>query len=914
MGTQGLSTKRFMTSLGFKVLLILCASTMALAQTNPVPLIYLPLEPMSAAPGGAQFTLGVNGANFVSGATVNWGQTALATTFLTASRLTATVPSADLTSPTTVVVTVTNPAPGGGTSNPQYFTVTSTVTAFDFFDSVLPVNVGPPATNPGPDYGLVAGDFNGDGKMDLVYLNTSNSTVVVLLGNGDGTFQAAQIFPVGSTTTAGATALVAADINGDGKLDLAVPDYAGGAIDILLGNGDGTFQPQIVVPTAPLPLSIAIADFNRDGKLDLAVGTGAANPNVSSSPTVSGGVSVLLGNGDGTFQTHMDYPIQTCTHDAFYFAASVSAITVGDFNNDGLLDIVAGASSGYVCYGFIFFPGKGDGTFGAFQNDAYTPAPTSLAPLGAPPVLGLIEGEAGPGSCTQCWVAAIFIGNANGTFEPDLGPQQITAPVGTSLVSGDFNGDGYLDYAFSDSSEPSGCNSNNFLCLLQFYLGSQAGTFQAASTTFIPTLQQTVGLVAADFNNDGKMDFATTSNNQVEILMQGTSPAASISPSSLANSTPVTLGTASMLGSATLTNGETALTVSSIAITGPNAGDFSETNTCGSGLSPNATCVVNISFTPSADGTRVAILDVYDNAGNSPQTVGLTGVGGVPPSTVGFSPSSLTFPAQYVGTSGLPRTVTVTNNGSGPLTISSVTTSIADFGTLSDCTNSVPPGTNCTIGVFFDPTTSGTRTGTLIVTDNASGSPQSVPLTGSGQDFSIAASGSSTATVSPGQTASYTLSLAPAGGFKQTVSLTCTGAPSQSTCTVPSSVTLDGSAATSVTVTVTTTAASAGLIQPGSFLPLSSRLALSLGLCGLPGLVILGVSGAGSRRGHRRLLYSWALVCVLSSLGLSSCASGSAGSGGGGGTPVTYNLTVTGSFTSGSTTLSHDTKLTLVVQ
>src|SRR5208283_5933142 len=132
------------------------------------------------------------------------------------------------------------------------------------------------------------------------------------------------------------------------------------------------------------------------------------------------------------------------------------------------------------------------------------------------------------------------------------------------------------------------------------------------------------------------------------------------------------------------------------------------------------------------------------------------------------------FPAQYVGTSGLPRTVTVTNNGRGPLTISSVTTSIADFGTLSDCTNSVPPGTNCTIGVFFDPTTSGTRTGTLIVTDNASGSPQSVPLTGSGQDFSIAASGSSTATVSPGQTASYTLSLAPAGGFKQTVSLTCT--------------------------------------------------------------------------------------------------------------------------------------------
>jgi hypothetical protein len=499
MKTQGFLTRTSIKFAGLHVLFALLASAMTLAETNPVPLVYLPLAPVTAAPGGAQFTLTVNGANFVSGATVKWDRTALVTTFVSASQLTATVPAADLATVSTVPVTVTNPTPGGGTSNTEYFTVTSPVTAFDFSGSVLAVNVGPPAENPGPDYGMVAGDFNGDGKMDLVYLNTSNSTIVVLLGNGDGTFQAAQTFAVGSTTTAGATALVAADINGDGKLDLAVPDYAGGAIDILLGNGDGTFQPQIVAPTAPLPLSIAIADLNRDGKLDLAVGTGAANPNVSSSPTVSGGVSVLLGNGDGTFQSHTDYPIQTCTKDAFYYAASVSAITAGDFNNDGKLDLVAGASSDYVCYGFIFFPGNGDGTFGAFQNDAYTQPPTSLAPLSAPPSLGLSEGETPPDGCTQCWVAPIFTGSGNGTFEPDFAPQQTSAPVGTSLVIGDFNGDGYLDYAFSDSSVPNGCNSNNFLCLLQIYLGSQTGTFQIASTTFIPALQQSVGLVCRGF-------------------------------------------------------------------------------------------------------------------------------------------------------------------------------------------------------------------------------------------------------------------------------------------------------------------------------------------------------------------------------------------------------------------------------
>jgi hypothetical protein len=409
------------------------------------------------------------------------------------------------------------------------------------------------------------------------------------------------------------------------------------------------------------------------------------------------------------------------------------------------------------------------------------------------------------------------------------------------------------------------------------------------------------------------MDFATTNNNQVEILLQGTARYASISPSSLSNSTPVNLRTTSALGSATLTNGETALTISSIAITGTNAGDFSETSTCGSGLSPNATCSISISFKPSADGTRVATLNVYDNAGNSPQTVSLMGVGGVPPSTVGISPSSLTFPAQYVGTTGLPQTVTVTNNGNVPLT-TSVTTSIADFATTSDCTNPVSPAMNCTINVFFDPTAGGTRSGTLIITDNASGSPQNIPLTGAGKDFSIAPSGSSTATISPGQTASYTLALAPAGGFNQTVSLSCTGAPAQSTCTVPSSVTLSGSTATPVTVSVTTAAASGSLLQRRSLWPANNRIALWLGICGLPGLVILGASNAGRRHRSRRVLYSWALVCMLSSLGLSACGSGSSPSGSGGGTPVTYNLIVTATFTSGSTTLSHSTKLTLVVQ
>src|SRR5208283_2036197 len=225
-----------------------------------------------------------------------------------------------------------------------------------------------------------------------------------------------------------------------------------------------------------------------------------------------------------------------------------------------------------------------------------------------------------------------------------------------------------------------------------------------------------------------------------------------------------------------------------------------------------------------------ASLAVADNAPGSPQTVPLTGTG---VSGVSLSPPNVTFPNQYVGTSGLPQDVKLTNTGDTLLTITNVTASPADFAPLSTCGNSVGPGASCSIGVFFDPTTSGTRNGVLTITDSAINSPQTVPLTGMGQDFSVAPSSSSTATVTPGQVASYTVSVKPAGGFNQTVTLSCSGAPAQSSCSVsPSSVTLNGKTAAPVTVTVTTAGTSASLALP----PAGNRLALWLAFSGLPGL------------------------------------------------------------------------------
>jgi hypothetical protein len=210
----------------------------------------------------------------------------------------------------------------------------------------------------------------------------------------------------------------------------------------------------------------------------------------------------------------------------------------------------------------------------------------------------------------------------------------------------------------------------------------------------------------------------------------------------------------------------------------------------------------------------------------------------------------------------------------------------------------------------------GTRTGTLSVTDNAAGSPQTATLTGMGQDFAVAPSGSATATVAPGQTANYTVAIAPGGGFDQTVVLSCSGAPPQSACSLSSSsVALHGSTPASVTVGVRTAGTMASLAHPAGSTPDSGRLALWLTLSGWSG-VMLG-SCARSRKRHSRLLYGVAFLCLISlEIIFSSCGGGTSSTANSASAtpPGSYDLTVTGTFTSASTTLTHATKLTLVVQ
>src|SRR5207249_2368442 len=180
-------------------------------------------------------------------------------------------------------------------------------------------------------------------------------------------------------------------------------------------------------------------------------------------------------------------------------------------------------------------------------------------------------------------------------------------------------------------------------------------------------------------------------------------------------------------------SGSAPLSISSIAISGADSGDFAQTNNCGSSLAAGAKCTISVTFRPTATGTRTGTLTVTDNASGSPQTATLTGIGGVSAATL--SPTSLTFSSQNVGATSAPQAVTLSNSGSAPLSISSIAITGADsgdFAQTNNCNSSLAAGAQCTINVTFRPAATGTRTGTLTVTDNASGSPQTASLSGTG--------------------------------------------------------------------------------------------------------------------------------------------------------------------------------------
>jgi len=437
----------------------------AAAAANAIPLINNPLSPSAAAPSGGAFTLTVDGTGFVSGATVNWNGSPRATTFVSSSKLTASILAADIATASTASITVTNPAPGGGTSNSEFFEVINPV-------SSVSLTAGPPISIANA-FRVYAADLNRDGKQDLVVLG---DTVSVLLGNGDGTFQA----PVAYNVDIRPLSAVIGDFNGDGIPDVVV---SGAEIHILLGKGDGTFQAAVQVSDSGLG-TLAAADLNGDGKLDLIL-TGIH-------------FNILFGNGDGTFQ-----PRVTFDSGLGFFAA-----TIGDFNGDGKLDLAA------PTFPFLAAPatpqvevllGNGDGTY---------QSPATIA-AGVVPV-GVIAADLnGDGNLdlivTTTRSVNILLGKGDGTFQA---PTVLSVLVVDSLAVADINGDGKPDIIttiFGLGGAPSSVG---------VLLGNGDGTFQPLVTFQVADLS--AGFAVADFKGNGKLGVAVAdrTSSSVFILSQ----------------------------------------------------------------------------------------------------------------------------------------------------------------------------------------------------------------------------------------------------------------------------------------------------------------------------------------------------------------------------------------------------------
>ncbi len=348
-------------------------------------------------------------------------------------------------------------------------------------------------------------DLNGDGKPDLVVTNMCQDTVGVLLGNGDGTFQPAITYSPGGQYP---TAVAVADLNGDGKPDLVVGLYyesadSGVAVAVMLGNGDGTFQPAVIYPSSGGygVYDVAIADLNHDGKPDLVV----VGCEWDSCLGEGGPLAVLLGNGDGTFQPAITYD-----------AGSALSVAVADVNGDGNPDLLVANWNWTVAV----LLGKGDGTF--------QPAVTYPSDGGGVIAVADVNGDNKPdvvvantsGGSHDGWIS-VLLGNGDGTFQPPGAEYDSGGLFTDGVAIADVNGDGKPDVLTANQ------DSNNVGVLL----GNGDGTFQQA-LTFGSGDESGWGpfsVVAADVNGDGRPDLVVrnTYYYSVGVLLNNSGPHAS---------------------------------------------------------------------------------------------------------------------------------------------------------------------------------------------------------------------------------------------------------------------------------------------------------------------------------------------------------------------------------------------------
>ena len=718
----------------------------------------------------------------------------------------------------------------------------------------LVLNFAPAVTYGSGAYSVAVADVNGDGKPDIV-----TSTVGVLLGNGDGTFQTEVTYGSGGS----AYSVALADVNGDGKPDIVVANNDDIAtVGVLLGNGDGTFQTAVTFGTgATYAYSAAVADVNGDGKPDIVVANWCSNGGCK-----SGTLSVLLGNGDGTFQTAVTYGTGGIYADS---------VAVADVNGAGKLDVVAG-NYGNNNVGFLL--GNGDGTFqgavtyGAGGSGAYSVAVADVNGDGKPDIVVANHGSSNVG---------VLLGNGDGTFQG-----AVTYGAGgsgaQSVAVADVNGDGKPDIVVANYNSPG---------TVGVLLGNGDGTFQTAMT-YGSGGSYPDSAAVADVNGDGKPDIVVANLNNVGVLINTSKVAtttALVSSPNPSNSgqavtftaTVTTSGSKTPTGTVTFNDGSTALGTGTLN---------------GSGVATYTTSNLAVGL-----HSMTAVYGGDANNGGSTSAVLTQTVQQPTLATTNTTLASSANPS--MSGSSVIFTATVTTNGSktptGTVTFNDGSTALGT-GTLNGSGVATYATSNLAVGLHSMTAVYGGDA------NNAGSTSSVVTQTVIAPDFSFTPNPMS-ATVTAGQSGTFTLTVTPQGSFTSLITFSCSGLPALAGCTFkPASVTPNSSTVTS-TLTIITTAQTASLKSPfgrRSSPPYATWLVLPA--------MLLGTAGMAAPKRRKLLGYCLAFLLVGGCLLQAACASGSNGSGtAGGGTPAgTYTVTVTGA--AGST--QHTTTVTLTVR